>query len=106
LARRGIPRDGALFEIRGVGHMASKRGVVSEHGIFDDWLAGAHRLEIGPEVRFLIVPRIALIGVSLRQRFFARRRIVLFVPLLDVLVAVGLREAGGGVVAVSFPVCG
>lgn len=74
--------------------MAGEGGVVAEECVFGDGLAGAHGLEISPEVRALVVPGIAFVGVALRDWFFTGRGIVFGVPLFHVGFAEIVREAG------------
>ncbi len=105
-----VPGGGGFAEVGFVGQVAGQRGVVAEDYVFDVGLAGAHGLEIGPEVRLLFVPRNAAEGEALQTGFFAGRGIVLLVPFVDVFFAHGAGETGrvvtGGFVLAALRIVG
>src|SRR5260370_1680209 len=82
-----VPSGDGFAEIGFVGHVAGQRGVVAEDDVFDVGFARAHGVEVGPHVRFLFVPGNAVEGHALQAGFVRRFGVMLFVPLVDVLLA-------------------
>jgi hypothetical protein len=66
--------------------MTAQRRVVAEDYILHNRLPRPDRLEKFPEVRPEIIIIISIEGHCLRSRFFAGRRVVLLVPLLNVRI--------------------
>ena len=65
LLRCSIPNRRAVPEIRLIRQMARQRRVVPKHGIFRDRPTIPDCLKEAPQVRFQVIPGIALIGKSL-----------------------------------------
>src|SRR5712664_469167 len=89
-----VPGSGSFAEVGFVGQVAGQRGVVAEDYVFNAGWAGAHGLEVGPEVRLFLVPGNAAEGEALQAGLFAGSGIVLPVPLVDVFFAHGAGETG------------
>src|SRR5690242_7320629 len=90
----GVPGDGdAAAEIGLVGHVACQRGIVAEDSVLRKRLARFDGTEKRPEVRAHVVKVVAFVDVIFEERLLADLRIVLRMPLLEVSLAHGLREA-------------
>ena len=75
--------------------MAGESGVVAKDNVLHDGLARAHRFEEVPEMGAEIVVIAAVDRDALGSRFPARRRIMLFVPLLYLGCAHGAGKSAG-----------
>src|SRR5207237_10335773 len=89
--RRG---HGTSLEVRVIGHVARQRRVMPEHDVLDYRPSVAHRLEEIPQVRPNVIVVRSAEGDRLGHRDLADLRVVLLMPLLEVRVSLGAREAG------------
>src|SRR5688572_15435581 len=92
LALRG---HGAFPEVRIVRHVTRERRVMPEHGVLDDRLPRAHRIEEIPQVRPDVVVARSAERDRLPHRRLTRLGVVLLAPLLEVRVAQCPRKAVG-----------
>src|SRR5262249_200448 len=102
--RGRIPSDPALPEVGFICHVASQRGMMTEHCILHHRFSALDGAEEIPQMRLHVIEIISLVVGGFCEWFLAGLRIVLCMPLLQILLAHGPWEAhrivaGRGVLA-------